>query len=185
MMPRDLQSKADTLQWLIAALNSIEMVTVPWWFINLLPAEGLGDTELCEMCPDRILDQHGSGSMQHQHALLIDRLHLREPHVRACDRFANGFGIRFIVLLGLHVGFDVCRRHEPDLVAKLFDRARPVMRRCAGFDSDEAGFELCEEALNLRATKLTAKDLLAPSVDGVGVKMFFAISRSTVTGCAI
>ena len=34
-MPRDAQGKADTVQWLVAALNSIEMVTVPWWFINL------------------------------------------------------------------------------------------------------------------------------------------------------
>lgn len=35
LMPRDAQGKADTLQWLFAALNSVEMVTVPWWFINL------------------------------------------------------------------------------------------------------------------------------------------------------
>ena len=35
LMPRDAQGRADTIQWLIAALNSIEMVTVPWWFINL------------------------------------------------------------------------------------------------------------------------------------------------------
>jgi glutathione S-transferase len=34
LMPREAQAKADTLQWVIAALNSIEMVTVPWWFIN-------------------------------------------------------------------------------------------------------------------------------------------------------
>lgn len=35
LMPRDPQGRADTLQWVIAALNSVEMVTVPWWFINL------------------------------------------------------------------------------------------------------------------------------------------------------
>ena len=35
LMPRDRQDRADTLQWLIAGLNSIEMVTVPWWFIGL------------------------------------------------------------------------------------------------------------------------------------------------------
>ena len=35
LMPREAQGKAETLQWLVAALNSIEMVTVPWWFINL------------------------------------------------------------------------------------------------------------------------------------------------------
>lgn len=35
LMPRDAQGASDTKQWLIAALNSVEMVTVPWWFINL------------------------------------------------------------------------------------------------------------------------------------------------------
>jgi glutathione S-transferase len=34
-MPRDPKGEADTLQWTISALNSIEMVTVPWWFIGL------------------------------------------------------------------------------------------------------------------------------------------------------
>lgn len=35
LMSRDPRGRADTLQWLIAALNSIEMVTVPCWFIDL------------------------------------------------------------------------------------------------------------------------------------------------------
>jgi glutathione S-transferase len=35
LMPRDPKSEAETLEWTIAALNSIEMVTVPWWFIGL------------------------------------------------------------------------------------------------------------------------------------------------------
>lgn len=35
LMPRDPQGRAETLEWLIAGLNSIEMVSVPWWFIGL------------------------------------------------------------------------------------------------------------------------------------------------------
>lgn len=35
LMPRDPQGRADTQQWLIAALNSVEMVTVPRWFIDM------------------------------------------------------------------------------------------------------------------------------------------------------
>ena len=35
LMPRDPQSRAETLQWVIAGLNSVEMVSVPWWFIGL------------------------------------------------------------------------------------------------------------------------------------------------------
>jgi glutathione S-transferase len=35
LMPRNPKGEAETLQWTIAALNSIEMVSVPWWFIGL------------------------------------------------------------------------------------------------------------------------------------------------------
>jgi glutathione S-transferase len=35
LMPRDPGGEAETLQWMIAALNSIEMVTVPWWFLKM------------------------------------------------------------------------------------------------------------------------------------------------------
>ena len=34
-MPRDPAGQAQTVQWTIAALNSIEMVTVPWWFLKI------------------------------------------------------------------------------------------------------------------------------------------------------
>jgi len=35
LMPRDPIGEAATVQWLIAALNSIEMITVPWWFLEI------------------------------------------------------------------------------------------------------------------------------------------------------
>jgi glutathione S-transferase len=35
LMPRDPAGEAATVQWTIAALNSIEMVTVPWWFLEI------------------------------------------------------------------------------------------------------------------------------------------------------
>jgi glutathione S-transferase len=35
LMPRDPIGEAQTLQWTIAALNSIEMVSVPWWFLKI------------------------------------------------------------------------------------------------------------------------------------------------------
>ena len=39
LMPRDPVGEAQTLEWTIAALNSIEMVSVPWWFLNITGAE--------------------------------------------------------------------------------------------------------------------------------------------------
>jgi glutathione S-transferase len=35
LMPRDVAGATKTAQWTIAALNSIEMVSVPWWFLNI------------------------------------------------------------------------------------------------------------------------------------------------------
>jgi glutathione S-transferase len=35
LMPRDAAGEAETVQWTIAALNSIEMVSVPWWFLKV------------------------------------------------------------------------------------------------------------------------------------------------------
>ena len=35
LMPRDPVGEAETMQWIVAALNSIEMVSVPWWFLEL------------------------------------------------------------------------------------------------------------------------------------------------------
>lgn len=35
LMPRDPKGEAETLEWTIAGLNSIEMVSVPWWFLGL------------------------------------------------------------------------------------------------------------------------------------------------------
>ena len=35
LMPRDPAGEAETVQWTIAAINSIEMVSVPWWFLEI------------------------------------------------------------------------------------------------------------------------------------------------------
>lgn len=39
LMPRTAQGEADVTQWVVAGLNSMEMVTVPWWFIGLVGAK--------------------------------------------------------------------------------------------------------------------------------------------------
>lgn len=44
LMPSDPAGEAETLQWTIAALNSIEMVTVPWWFLKISGDENNGLT---------------------------------------------------------------------------------------------------------------------------------------------
>lgn len=42
LMPRDPDGEAQTVQWMIAALNTIEMVSVPWWFLEVSGAKDNG-----------------------------------------------------------------------------------------------------------------------------------------------
>lgn len=39
LIPKDALSEAKTIQWTISALNSIEMVSVPWWFLEISGAK--------------------------------------------------------------------------------------------------------------------------------------------------
>lgn len=42
LLPTDPAGEADATQWLFAALNSIEMVAVPWWFLGVTGVEPNG-----------------------------------------------------------------------------------------------------------------------------------------------
>jgi glutathione S-transferase len=42
LMPRDPVGEAQTFQWVFSALNSIEMVAVPWWFTKMSGKEDKG-----------------------------------------------------------------------------------------------------------------------------------------------
>lgn len=45
LMPRDPVGEPKTLQWSMAALNSVEMVSVPWWFLEITGAKDNGLTD--------------------------------------------------------------------------------------------------------------------------------------------
>jgi len=51
LMPPDPVGEAKTLQWTIAALNSLEMVTVPWWFLEI---SGVADNRLTGWMTQRL-----------------------------------------------------------------------------------------------------------------------------------
>ena len=52
LMPRDPIGEAETQQWMFAALNSIEMVTVPWWFLKM---SGEDDNGLADWMDKRLV----------------------------------------------------------------------------------------------------------------------------------
>lgn len=51
LMPRDPVGEAETVEWMIAALNSIEMVSVPWWFLEI---SGVEDNRLAGWVGNRL-----------------------------------------------------------------------------------------------------------------------------------
>lgn len=61
LMPRDPVGEAQTTQWIISALNSIEMVSVPWWFLEVTGAKENALTQWLNMRLDhleRVLAEH-------------------------------------------------------------------------------------------------------------------------------
>jgi glutathione S-transferase len=87
LMPRDPVGEANTLQWTFSALNSIEMVSVPWWFLKI---SGQKDNGLTGWLGMRL--QHLEAVLSEREWLAADRFTvadllmadvLRVPDVRA------------------------------------------------------------------------------------------------------
>jgi len=68
LMPRDPVGEAETVQWTIAALNSVEMVSVPWW---LLEITGTKDNGLTDWLESRL--NHIEGILSDREWLVSDR----------------------------------------------------------------------------------------------------------------
>lgn len=73
LMPRDPVGEAETLQWIMAALNSVETVTLPWWFLTIS-----GDV-------DNGLTDWMTGRLNHVEAILGDREWLAADRFTAAD----------------------------------------------------------------------------------------------------
>lgn len=87
LMPRDPAGEAQTLQWTIAALNSIEMVSVPWWFLE---QSGAKENHLTGWLESRL--DHMESILKERQWLVADRFTvadllmadaLRGPRVRS------------------------------------------------------------------------------------------------------
>jgi hypothetical protein len=117
-----------------------------------------------------LADEEMTRAMEHQAALLLGRLGRDEPHGRPPHRFANGFRVGDVVLLPLDVGFYVGGRHQAHGVAERRELARPMMRRRAGLETDQAGRQFLKERQNVMALQLAADDHLPLSVDAVNLK---------------
>lgn len=72
LVPHDAAAAAETLQWVLAALNSIEMATVPWWFLSMSGQEAA-------------LEPWVASRLEHMEAVLKDREWLVAGRFTAAD----------------------------------------------------------------------------------------------------
>lgn len=73
LMPADPTAAAGVLQWTIAALNSIEMVSVPWWFLKM---SGDADNGLTDWLHQRL--DHVEQQLSEREWLAADRFTLAD-----------------------------------------------------------------------------------------------------------
>src|SRR6266403_5804541 len=111
-----------------------------------------------------------AGAMEHQATLLFGGLGWYKAHVGPGDCLANGLRVSRIVLLPLDVGLHIGRWDQPHGVTQCLELARPVVRRGAGFDTDQTGRQLLEERQDVAALQLAANDHLAASGDAVNLE---------------
>ncbi|MCU0826102.1 MAG: glutathione S-transferase family protein [Tabrizicola sp.] len=73
LMPRDALGRAEVLEWVIAGLNSVEMVTVPYWFIGRTSP------------PENPLDGWLASRLDRLNAVLASRDHLAAGRFTVAD----------------------------------------------------------------------------------------------------
>jgi hypothetical protein len=108
--------------------------------------------------------------MQCQATLLLGRLGRDESHVRPGNCLADRLGINGIILVPLHIRLHVGRRHQAHGVAKRLELARPMMRRGASLDTNQAGRQPLEECNHVAPLELPADDYIALRIDRMNLK---------------
>ena len=83
--------------------------------------------------------------MEHQAALLLGSLGCNEPHIGPGDCLADGLCVGGVILVAFDVRLHVGRWHPSHGVAKCLELARPMMRRGASLDANQAWWQLLEE----------------------------------------
>jgi hypothetical protein len=85
-------------------------------------------------------------------------------------RLANRFRVGGIVLLSLDIGLHMGRRHQPNGVAERLKFTRPMIRRRAGLDDNEARRQPLKERQHISALQVTTKCHLTIRVNAMNLK---------------
>jgi hypothetical protein len=142
-------------------------------FVDLLNAKRRDDPELSQVasqgidqhCP--LPDQKIAETVRDERCLLLRSLDRHEAHGGPAHGLADGFGIGRIVLVALHVRFDVAGRHQAHVMPVTGDLSRPEVRGAAGLNADNTGRQSGKEARDLAPPEAPAQNDLPGSVNPV------------------
>lgn len=119
----------------------------------------------------QVIDQ--SGAFQHKpspravqglHIGLFLGLDPDTPHRGTRRGFSNRLRVAVIILLRLHIWFDVFRRHEPNFKTRAFENTPQMMRATARFHCNHASVEVQDKGNKACALKALSKDNRTRSV---------------------
>jgi hypothetical protein len=75
------------------------------------------------------------------------------------DRFTDCLGIGCICFAALHTWFDICGRHQADIMTHLAGFSAPMMSRTACFHADNAAWECLKERQKFGTLDLLVENL--------------------------
>lgn len=89
--------------------------------------------------PCAAMDQAFTGAMQCLQIKLFGRLHGNETHCRTARRLGYSLRIPIIVLMDLHIGAHIQRRHQSGLMTQILTKTSNVMSAATGLHRDSTG----------------------------------------------
>jgi hypothetical protein len=113
-------------------------------------------------------------TVQRLHIQLFIALDRHEPHRGPSHGFGDGFSIDVVVLVRLHVGLDVLRGNQANLVALLAQPATKEMGAATSLHTNESDAQITGEPQQLCARQPPAYHHLASPVQANKVKYRFA-----------
>ena len=114
--------------------------------------------------------QQVAGAEHGRAGLGIRTLHGHKAHGRPLRRLADGLRVRGIVLVPLHIEFDVSWLDQPNVMSQRCDLPRSMVRAGASLHADQAGRQGAEEVENRRSAQLLAQDNSTLHVHSVKLK---------------
>src|ERR1700753_4183356 len=108
--------------------------------------------------------------MHHESRLLLHHFYRHKAHRWTPNRLADRFSVGHVMFVAFYIGFHIGGRHQTRFMAKRNQLARPMTRRRAGFQPDEAWRNFPKESEALSAPQSLAQYYAACLIDRMNLE---------------